>query len=537
MLTAEERIAELEAELAALRAQVAALLTQNQQLQARLAKDSHNSSKPPSTDPIGRKRPRSQRRRSGKKPGGQLGHPGETLRLVATPDELVEHRPAVCAACQAPLEASAPAEGYERRQVHELPPVRLLVREHRALHVRCPACAQVSVGSFPAEAPSRAQYGPRLRALAVYLVEQQLIPDARVRELFADLFGAHVSLGTLTRWVRQGAEALRPVEEAITAALRRAPVLHVDETSVRRAGRLAWAHVSCTARLTHYAIHAKRGREATDAIGILPAYRGVSVHDGWKPYRTYAQCRHALCNIHHLRELTFLEEQYQQAWATGLKALLLAMNAAVARARARGEQCLPKAERRAFVARYEELLAAGLAANPPPEREPGRRGRVKQSPARNLLERLWLGQEEVLAFLDDVTIPFDNKSGRAGSAPAQSPAKDRRLVPGRERLGGIRSDPRLLRLAAQAGRGAPGRPADGLHRPAALPCLGLNSPVRGYATQHAPRSARRVQRSAATDARRAPCADSHSPRSADLCARGGRSPPGRVPLLPRPPAR
>jgi len=280
------------AEVAALRAQVQELLAQNQQLQARLAtatKDSHNSSKPPSSDPLGRKRPRSQRRRSGKKPGGQLGHRGETRHLVATPDELVEHRPAVCTTCQVPLDETAPVVGYERRQVRELPPVRLQIHEHRALHVRCPRCEQVSVGSFPVEAPSRAQYGPRLRALAVYLVEQQLVPYARVRELLADLLGAFVSLGTLTRWVQQGAETLRPVEDAIKAALHRAPVLHSDETGVRRAGKLAWAHVASTARLTHDAIHPQRGREATDAIGILPGYGGVSVHDGWKPYRHYVR--------------------------------------------------------------------------------------------------------------------------------------------------------------------------------------------------------------------------------------------------------
>jgi transposase len=422
-MRADERIAELEGLVTQLRVQLeaalaqnVALATQNQELQAQLAhttRDSHNSNKPPSSDPLGRKRPRSQRRRSGKKPGGQLGHPGETLHLVATPDELVEHRPAVCGACQTPLDQTAPVVLYERRQVHELPPVRLRVREHRALHVRCPRCAQVSVGVFPAEAPSRAQYGPRVRTLAVYLVEQQLIPYARVREIFADLLGVHVSLGTLSRWVQQAAQTLRPVEEAIKeeaikAALQRALVLHSDETGVRRAGKLAWAHVASTARLTHYAIHPKRGREATDAIGILPAYRGVSVHDGWKPYRHYTQCRHALCNIHHLRELTFLEEHSHQAWPKELKGLLLEMKTAVEQARSRGDQKLPDAERRAFVAHYEDLLAAGLAAHPPPERRPGQRGRVKQSPARNLLERLCLGQEEVLAFLHDVTIPFDN---------------------------------------------------------------------------------------------------------------------------------
>jgi transposase len=174
---------------------------------------------------------------------------------------------------------------------------------------------------------------------------QQLIPYARVRELFADLLGAPVSVGTLTRWVEQGAETLRPVEEAIKAALAQAPVLHSDETGVRRAGTLAWApvawaHVACTSRLTHCAIHPKRGSEATDAIGILPRFTGVSVHDGWKPYRHSTACRHALCNIHHLRELTFVEEQDQQDWAKDLKSLLLAMKAAVEQARTRGEEPL-----------------------------------------------------------------------------------------------------------------------------------------------------------------------------------------------------
>jgi transposase len=239
-------------------------------------------------------------------------------------------------------------------------------------------------------------------------VEQQLLPYARVRELFADLLGVHVSVGTLTRWVQQGAATLIPVEQAIKVALQRAPVLHSDETGVRRAGKLAWAHVTCTAHLTHYAIYAQRGSAATDAIGILPTYRGVSVHDGWKSYRRYTSCRHALCNIHHLRELTFLEEEYHQPWAKSLKALFLEMKAAVDQARARRDQRLGDADRRAFVARYDDLLAAGLAANPPPERRPRQRGRVKQTPARNLLERLWLDKQEVLAFLDDVAIPFDN---------------------------------------------------------------------------------------------------------------------------------
>jgi transposase len=264
------------------------------------------------------------------------------LRLVAAPDKIVEQRPAVCAHCQAALPQDTSVVAQERRQVGDLPPVRLQRTVYRALHVRCPVCQRVTVGVFPAEAPSRAQCGPRLRA--VYLVEQQLVPfvpNARTRHLLADLFGAHVSLGTLVRWVGQAAETLEPMEGQITAALHRALVLHSDETGVRCSGSLVWAHVASTSQLTQYAIHPKRGREATAASGILPFFAGVSVQDGWAPYWTHRQCRHALCNIHHLRELTFLEEQYQQTWANGLKALLLKMKVATEQARSQGVTHLP----------------------------------------------------------------------------------------------------------------------------------------------------------------------------------------------------
>jgi transposase len=187
----------------------------------------------------------------------------------------------------------------------------------------------------------------------VYLLELQLVPYARVRDLFADLLGTPVSVGTLLRWVRQGSQTLQPVEEAIKGALTHAAVLHSDERGVRRAGALAWAHVSSTSRLTHCAIHAKRGSEATDAIGILPRVTDVSMHDGWKPYRHYTSCRHALCNIHHLRELTFVEEAYEQAWAKDLKALLLEMKRAVEAAPLLGETRVGTAERSALLTRYE----------------------------------------------------------------------------------------------------------------------------------------------------------------------------------------
>jgi transposase len=417
-MTNQERIADLEAALAQQREQTATLLEQNarlvervRELEARLAKDSHNSSKPPSSDGLKRQLPRTRslRRASGKPSGGQVGHPGETLHLVAEPDVVEAHRPVVCTTCQATLDVDAEVLGVvERRQVSDLPPIRLQVTEHQAVRVRCPTCQQTNEGAFPAEVTSRAQYGPRLRALAVYLVEQQLLPYERACEVLADVCGAPLSEGTLAAWLQQSADALAPVEAAIKTALGQAAVLHHDETGVRRAGKLAWAHVTCTDRLTHYAIHAKRGCEATEAIGILPSYQGVSVHDGWKPYQAYTQCRHALCNVHHLRELTYLEEQFQQPWAAEMKTVLLDMKAATEQARAQGVSHLARATRTAFVTRYAALLAAGLAAHPPPIRSPGQRGRLKQAPARNLLERLWVGQQQVLAFLDDLTIPFDN---------------------------------------------------------------------------------------------------------------------------------
>ncbi len=247
-MTHEDVLAILTAENARQREQIAALMAQNaalaarvQELEARLAKDSHNSGKPPSSDGLGRKT-KSLRRRSGKKAGGQLGHRGETLRLVATPDAVVEHRPTICASCQAPLDEAAVVL-RERRQVQELPRVRLVVTEHQALHVRCPRCQAVSVGAFPAEAPSRAQYGPRLRALAVYLLEQQFVPYGRVRELLADLFGASLSVGTLVSWVQQSAATLAPVEAQLKAALQRAP--RAAQRRDRRAPRWATGLGAC----------------------------------------------------------------------------------------------------------------------------------------------------------------------------------------------------------------------------------------------------------------------------------------------------
>jgi len=423
-MTPEEENVVLRTQIAALREQVQALLAEVQALKGQLAKDSHNSSKPPSSDGLARK-PKSLRRKSGRNPGGQPGHPGHRVLLTQTPDEVVVHRPVRCRACQQALPDDAPGWS-ERRQVHDLPPVRLRVTEHRLLHVRCPTCGETTAAAAPASVSAPRQYGPRVRAVATYLIQQQFVPYARTRELLADVFGVALAEGTLVNLVRQGAARLQGVAEEIKAALSRAPVLHHDETGLRVAGPdgagLQWTHVTSTKQLTYYARHAARGVTALEAIGILPGYTGVSVHDGWTSYRHYQTCWHALCNAHHLRELTFVEEELGQVWAGELKALLRAMHAAVEQARTAGATALEPATRDRFVARYEALLAAGVAQNPqppPPPLSPRRRGRRKQSPARNLLDRLWTYEHEVLAFLDDFAVPFDNNQAERDLRPVK----------------------------------------------------------------------------------------------------------------------
>jgi transposase len=388
-------------------AQLAALTARVAELEGRLGGHSQNSHRPPSSDGP-RTPPRSQRARSGKRPGGQPGHPGCTLAMAATPDQTVAHRPAQCGRCGAAL-GDAPATAVARRQVVDLPPLALVVTEHQAATVCCPHCRAQTAAAFPDHVAAPVQYGERLLGLGVYLRHYQLLPYARIRETLLDLFGAAPAGDTLATAGAAAHAALAPVEAAIAAALAAAPRAHADETSIRVAGQRQWVHVVSTARLTHYARHGKRGQAATDAIGLLPRLTGRLIHDGWASYWQYPG-PHGLCNAHHLRELAAVAEQPGQGWAAELHALLRAMLRHVRQGRAAGHTASPPAECAAFVARYRALLAAGYAANPPPARAPDgpRRGRIKQSTARNLLDRLSAREDAALAFLHDWAVPFDN---------------------------------------------------------------------------------------------------------------------------------
>ena len=385
---------------------VANLTTRIEQLEVRLSKDSHNSHQPPASDgPAKRPRPRSLRKRSGKQSGGQPGHPGVTRCLVDDPDVVVAHVPAVCAECGAGLE-TAPEIRRERRQVIEIPQPRPEVTEHQAAHTACPVCQTVTAGTFPPEVSQPVQYGPRTKAVALYFQTYQLLPFERAVEALRDLFGVEPSEGTLASAQALAYTQLEPVEKAIAAALRRADVAHVDETGMRVASRTEWVHVMSTALLTFYAHHAKRGRAAFAAIGLLIGFTGRRVHDAWAPYLKLPGL-YALCNAHLLRELIGLHEDTGQAWVQKLIRLLLSMQAAVAAAQAAGQTELPAKQRAGYEAAYTRFLNEGQLANPPPK-PTGKRGRPKQTPARNLLDRLGTHRGAILAFLHDLRVPFDN---------------------------------------------------------------------------------------------------------------------------------
>jgi transposase len=387
---------ELEALVVELRSQLA-------ELQARLDGNSRNSSRPPSSDglskPPGDPKKRSLRRRSGRKQGGQDGHQGARLEPAATPDEQVEHRPERCEGCNGDLADAEALVGGESRQVFDLPQGALLrVVEHVAARRRC-GCGRVSSGEFPAGVGAPTQYGPGVRALGVYLCVFQHLPYDRAAQALADIAGAAVSTGTLTTWITVAAGGLCDFDERLRGLLAAAPVAHFDETGARIAGRLGWVHSASTDELTRYTAHARRGRQAIDAAGVLPAFEGVAVHDGWAPYRNYPGCDHGLCNVHHLRELQAASEA-GHVWPLAMSCLLLDTKDAVERARIAGVERLGPDAISQLATSFATVIAIGH------DEHPAAQG--KHSKAHNLLLRLERYEPDVLRFAHDLRVPFSN---------------------------------------------------------------------------------------------------------------------------------
>jgi transposase len=405
-------------------AHITAIEQRVQHLEERVAKDSHNSSKPPSSDGLSKPKPKSLRKRSGRPTGGQPGHAGRTLRMVEKPDFIVSHPVNQCADCGSSLTGQQP-DRIERRQVFDLPEPKLEVTEHQAEIKTC-ACGCVNHAAFPPEVTAPVQYGLRVQSVAVYLKEYQLLPFERLAEIMRDLFACNTfSEGTLANLSAACSKRLEPIDEIIRAQVLAAEVAGFDETGMRAVGSLHWLHTASTRFLTWYFAHAKRGREAMDAAGVLPNFKGRAVHDFWGPYLKY-DCDHAFCNSHLLRELIFLWEEQEQAWAKAMIDHLLAIKTAVDTARLTGQSALPAADLDCFLAGYLKIVETGYAQNPVPEVLDGSKRRRKQSKARNLLDRFRDHPDGILAFMRDFAVPFDNNQ----------PERDLRMAKLRQKISG-----------------------------------------------------------------------------------------------------
>ena len=380
-----------------------------QALEDRLDKDSHNSSKPPSSD--GLKKPVKSRKRHGsnKKVGGQAGHVGTRLEPVEKPDHVAVHQVKRCHGCAGSLEEIVPKR-VVKRQVFDLPAeIKLEVTEHQAEVKICPDCGAENVAEFSSGVTQPTQYGPRIGAQMVYFNQYHFIPMERTAEIMQDLYGQPVSNGTIPAVNARIAEQVKSVHEDIRQYLiQTEEPVHFDETGMKISGKLHWLHSASTKKVTFCQIHPKRGAQAMDAVGILPKRTGWSVHDFWKPYLKYQQARHALCNAHLIRELIFLVERHQQGWASELLDLLLDIKQTVETAQQEYRSALLPKQITDFETRYEQFVTQGEQANPPNTRREGQRGRIKQSTARNLLDRLRNHRKKILAFMYDFKVPFDN---------------------------------------------------------------------------------------------------------------------------------
>jgi transposase len=399
------------------------------ELERRLGLNSGNSGKPPSSD--GLKKPRrvsSLRERSGKRSGGQKGHPGETLRRTETPDATIDHYPPSCAACGEPL-TTATATDHVARQVFDLPePQPLIVTEHRAHGCRCAACGTLTRAAFPDGVAAPVQYGKRIAACVLYLLHYQLLPEKRLAALMADLFGVPLVTATIARISQDCAARFQGFADAVRDRVAAAPVKHMDETGVRIGGKTQWLHIASTIRLTFYRVSPKRG-------SLLVQVTGIVVHDHWKPCYTMKDVLHALCNAHHLRELKALIEIEKEDWARRMQRLLRRACHATNLAREQGVPLTPGLL--ALIERcYDVILAEGLAfhqAQPGLLRAIGKGkvgGRQPQRVGHNLLLRLSVRKPDVLRFLTDPRVPFTNNLAE----------RDGRMMKLRQKIsGGFRS--------------------------------------------------------------------------------------------------
>ena len=374
-----------------------------QKVEGQLHKDSHNSHLPPSKSlrlPI-----KNLREKTGKPPGGQSGHPGQTLQMVSQPTRTITYPVSRCEQCGQDL-SLMPVTECERRQVFDIPSLLCEVSEYRIEKKRC-TCGHVTSAIFPETVSAPVQYGINIQTLASLLANHEYVGYERISDLLEYLIGYRVNEATIYANQDKLFTNLTDFEDQVKLHLTASEVIGNDETGIRIEGKRQWVHVSSNKELTHYAVDPKRGKEATDRIGILPQFQGRTMHDDWKPYYEYQQCRHGSCNAHHLRELTFFEEEEKASWARPLKDWLLSIKAAVEKAKSGGKDRLNPEVLQEYSRSYSEMLARGLENLPSPVRT-GKRGRLTKTKQQNFIERMLELKESVLAFMYDFSVPFDN---------------------------------------------------------------------------------------------------------------------------------
>ncbi len=423
----EARIAELEALVAAQAETIGLLRELNERLGTRVAElerqagqHSGNSGQPPSRDPAAERQRQAEeraKRRAGPKRarGKQRGAKGSALEMSANPDTVIDHRPPRCEGCGAELGQDT-STGYAARQVIDLPEVTPVVTEHRAHTCRC-HCGQQSTAAFPTGVRAPVSYGPRARAVVAYLLGRQHIPTRRVAEAMADLFGLSISPGAVDSIYTDASRRLRGFIAALVALLRSLPVLHADETTDRLNTKNCWMHVVSTGLYTLIHASVTRGGDAIDEAGVLRGYRGVVVHDRLAMYWKL-KAKHGVCGAHLLRDLADVAPvATQAAWASGLAALLVEINAACDDARRRGLRQLAPTHQRAFAARYDALVAEGRAANPDPG--PGRQRSPLQRRSHNLVTAFATHRRSILRYMYDLQVSFTNNQAERDLRPTK----------------------------------------------------------------------------------------------------------------------
>jgi len=388
-------------------------------LEDQIAKNSRNSSKPPSTDSPYKNKNKNKKKKK-KKYGEKKKRTGTTLNQVSDPDEIISCKVEFCEHCHCDLSDVDIIE-IDKRQVTDIPPIKAFTTEYQGEIKECSDCHKITKAVFPDGVTHKVQYGSGIQAVAVYLRNYQLIPLERTIDLFKDLFHISMSEGTIVNMTTRCADQLSEFMEMVKQKLIGARIMHNDETGINILGILHWLHTAGNKYYTYLSPHEKRGSIAFDEIGILPDFRGVSVHDFWKPYEKY-DCLHAYCNAHLIRELTFAHENLKQKWASEMVDLIFDIKEKVDQSE---ENFLIPDVKSVFIEKYEKLIKQGYKANPPPEKT-GKRGRPKKGKALCLIERMDNHREEILRFMEEQDVPFDNNLAE----------RDLRMVKVRQKISG-----------------------------------------------------------------------------------------------------